>query len=310
MQRKGRRGLPFRAPVNYTPIMPWPPKWKVVLAAVGCLGICLALSAVYLTFKPTAPGELTDISGTVSGWEKQYAAGETSGDRFDWFLSIEGQTARLGLFENTLRKVPELATIDKDLPPGSAVTLKVTTEHYKQGGGTIFELKSDVQSYLSLEQSQEAERDNVRIAFKMGLAFGAGFLVLLPILLFYDRLTGAVPASAGAAAVERLAAGTPTEADYAALLAHSFLLPTAAPYAPGAPLQTPTTKNEAGEEFIFLFSTPDSFRTWGQAPHSAELSGKDAFAIVLANPYAGAVIDVSGPRMLGLTRGVIESLVK
>ena len=297
-----------------------PSRLKVGLAAFGALAISLALGVYLLTFKPTPAEALVEVSGLLTGWERRPTRENASPEEYNLTFGIEGQVKKFSVWEPARVRGTDFAVIEREIAAGTTVTVRVDKENFAAEApyASVYELRGPDKVYLTLEQAQQAQRDNVAIAKQIALVFGAGAFVMIAFFVFYDAVVRAAGGSASsgvggtAALVARLAVGDPKTvgaADYAALLEAPFLMPTMEEYqGGGSPLKMPETQNAAGERFAYLFSGPESFKAWGQAPHSIELSGGDAFQLVLANGFAGVVIDASGPQKLGLTRSVLKSL--
>lgn len=295
-----------------------PPRWLVGLAALGCSAISLFVGSWRLAFKPTDGAALMEVSAPVVAWERKPVGGDARSD-YDLILELEEQTRKFS-FPPFVRPFGDgLETVEAEVTPGTQVTVKVAKEGFPLA--PAFALSSAEKSYLTLEQTQEAEVANVGFAIQMALAFGAGAVFLFVLYRYYDRFNGgmAYPPAAGkdedgaaavAAAVARLSEGKGGRdaEDLETLRAGWLLVPSLEPVTEGQPFPMPSTTNGAGEKIAYLFSHRAAFDAWGSAPHFVELQGRDAFKLVLAGGFFGAAIDVSGPRMLGLTRGVLEDL--
>ncbi|MBI2363321.1 MAG: hypothetical protein HYV15_08080 [Elusimicrobia bacterium] len=294
-----------------------PPRWLVGLLCVACAAIAAVTGYVRLSFEPTQEAALTELSGPVVGWERK-TVGE--GPEFDLWLELEGQAKKIRFSSEDRAFGTGFDALEQEVPPGTPLTVKVARS-YAEGdfpATSGYALRSADKEYLTLAQSQDAERDNNAAAGTLSAAFGAGAAVMLLLFVYIGRLapagggSGEPDAAAVAAAVSRLAGkGEPaTDRDFEVLCSGWLTVPSMDPVvAPGKPFRMPSTTNGAGDKIAFLFSHPAAFVAWGQAPHSVEMPGLDAFKLVLANGFQGAAIDVAGPEMLGLTRGVLEDLV-
>lgn len=300
-----------------------PPRWQFGLAAAGCVLCSVFAAGARLMFTPTDPSALAEASAPVVGWQKE---GETTG--YDLLLELEGQPKKFRVSSMFRAFGDGFETIETEAPAGTPMTVLYDRASMEgdHPAAFVYALKSPGKAFLTLEQSLAAERDNVAIAVQLSLAFGAGAAVMLLGFRYYDALCRlaqgekAAPAAgkdedgaaAVAAAVARLSDGKGGRdaEDLETLRAGWLLVPSLEPVTEGRPFPMPSTTNGAGEKVAYLFSHRAAFDAWGNAPHFVELQGRDAFRLVLAGGFFGAAIDVSGPRMLGLTRGVLEDLAE